>query len=465
MERLSPFDCISPLDYRYYATKPAVFERLSPYLCEAARVRYEARVEAALVQAFAARGICSEAIAAEVTRACEAVTVEEVALEEARVVHNTRALVNCIRNRVAEEGRRFVHLGLTSYDVVDTATALRLRDVTRDALIPELVALEKHLIALALREKATPQIGRTHGQFAVPITFGFAVAGYVSRLGTRIETLRAAAENLRGKIAGAVGAYNALSLLLPDPMTFEVEVLARLGLKPGSHSTQIVAAEYLTDHAHAVASTLGVLANLADDMRHLQRSEIGEVGEAVDPAQVGSSTMPHKRNPETFETVKGIWKAFAPRMLTVYLDQISEHQRDLSNSASQRFVPELVAALAVCAMRLNRVVARLVVDREAMARNLANAAPTVVAEPLYIVLAAAGHPDAHEAVRRLTREAEEKGLGVMQVAEARPELRPYLERLTAKQAQALRSPESYLGLAAEKAEAVCKEWQERLGLG
>ncbi len=464
MNALSPFDCISPLDYRYYGAKPEAFARLSPFLCERARVRYEARVEAALAEVFAARGLCSAETAAHIARACEAVTAEEVAEEEARVKHNTRALVNCIRKQVPEEARRFVHLGLTSFDVIDTATSMRLGDVTREVLLPDLLALEKSLIALALREKDTPQIGRTHGQFAVPLTFGFAVASYVSRLGSRIEALRQAAQNLRGKVSGAVGAYNSISLLLSDPLAFEREVLERLGLQPAPHSTQIVEAEYLTDYVHALSSLFGVLANFADDMRHLQRSEIGEVGEVFEPQQVGSSTMPHKRNPESFEHVKSMWKAFVPRMLTIYMDQISEHQRDLTNSASQRFVTEAVAVLALCVMRLNQVVPRLVVDRQAMARNLASAVPLVVAEPLYIVLAAAGHPDAHEAVRRLTREALESGRSVMELASAQPEFKPYLGKLEARHLQALRSPENYLGLAAEKAEAVCREWQARLNL-
>ncbi len=464
MDGLSPFDCISPLDYRYYGGKREVFARLSPFLSERARVRYEAMVEAAVAEAFAARGLCTAEQAAEITRACEAVTAEEVAEEETRVKHNTRALINCIRRRVSDQGSRFVHLGLTSFDVIDTATSLRLRDFTRKVLLPDLLSLEGHLIALALREKATPQIGRTHGQFAIPITFGFAIASYVSRLGNRIERLREAAENLRGKISGAVGAYNALSLLLPDALAFEAEVLQRLGLKPSSHSTQIVEAEYLTDYVHSVVSAFGVLANLSDDMRHLQRSEISEVGEVFEAQQVGSSSMPHKRNPESFEHVKSMWKAFAPRMLTFYMDQISEHQRDLSNSASQRFVTEAVATLDLCVTRLSHVISRLVVDRQAMARNLANATATVIAEPLYIVLAAAGHPDAHEAMRRLTSEAAESGRSVMELISSRPDLTQYLGTLQAHQAEALRSPETYVGLAARKTEAVCQEWQTRLNL-
>src|SRR5690606_34313753 len=116
---------------------------------------------------------------------------------------------------------------------------------------------------------------------------------------------------------------------------------------------------------------------------------IAEVGEAFDPDQVGSSTMPHKRNPWNFEHVKSLWKVMVPRMLTVYMDQISEHQRDLTNSASSRFFPELIAGVALAADRTLREVRRLGVDRERMETNLRSTLQTVVAEPLYVLLAAA----------------------------------------------------------------------------
>ncbi len=342
--QISIFDCVSPLDFRYYGQDEELREQLAPYMSERGRVRSEALVEAAAVQALADLGVCSQQIAQEVRDAAERVAPEAIAQEERRIHHNIRALVNVMRAEVSPEARPYIHLGLTSFDVIDTAMAWRFKTVTKEVIIPWLLDLEQVLINLARREKDTLQIGRTHGQHAEPITFGFAVAEYVSRLGGRIEAVQAAAANLRGKISGAVGAYNASSLLVADPQRFEREVLEQLGLKPSPYSTQIVEAEFMTDYIHTLVSTFGVLANLADDMRHLQRTEIAEVGEAFASEQVGSSTMPHKRNPWNFENVKSMWKVFMPRMLTVYADQISEHQRDLSNSASGRFLPELVVS-------------------------------------------------------------------------------------------------------------------------
>ena len=456
------YDLVSPLDYRYYTTNPKVFESLSPYLSERAYINYQLRVEGALTSALAGRGLCSPQVAEEVERACGQVTPDEVEKEEKVTRHNVRALVNCIRNRVSDEAKPYVHFTATSVDVLDTATALRFRDAADKALIPILIDLQRGLIDLALREKETVQIGRTHGQHAVPITFGFAMAGYVSRLGGRIEEIDRTSRNLRGKMAGAVGAYNAGSLFFTDPEEFEEEILGGLGLKPSPSSTQLVEAEFLTDFLHACISCFGVLANFSDDLRHLQRTEISEVAEAFEEGQVGSSTMPHKRNPINFENVKSLYKEFMPRMATVYLDQISEHQRDLTNSASGRFATEIVVALYASVERLSRLCPKLVVDGENIERNFQSSQETIIAEPLYILLAAAGHPDAHEKVRKLTLQSEKGGKSLGQLVVEDTELAPYLDKMTPQGREVISDPRSYIGKAVEKTEKICEYWQKRL---
>src|SRR5262249_19533099 len=156
---------------------------------------------------------------------------DEVYAEERRIQHNIRALVNSIRNRISPAARPYVHLFATSADIMDTARALCLTELTRDVLVPDLAGLLRQLITLARRHADTPQMGRTHGQHAVPLTFGFAVTLYVSRLGQRTETVRQAGANMRGKFAGAVGAYNALALLPGvEPAAVEADLMTRLGL-------------------------------------------------------------------------------------------------------------------------------------------------------------------------------------------------------------------------------------------
>ncbi|MHC1600322.1 MAG: lyase family protein, partial [Candidatus Methanospirareceae archaeon] len=324
----------------------------------------------------------------------------------------------------------------------------------------DMLALERTWINLARQEKETVQIGRTHGQHAEPITFGFALAQYVNRWGSQILKIKEASENLVGKFSGAVGAYNATSLVVDDPEEFEREVLSALNIKPAAISTQIVPPEPMSDFIHAVISSFSVLANFCDDMRHLQRSEIGEVMERVVLEQVGSSTMPHKRNPIGFENVKSLWKKFMPHVVTMHLDQISEHQRDLTNSASQRYTQELLVAFDYCVRRLQSISERLEVDRERMKENFVMAKDAIVAEPLYILLSYYGHPDAHEYVRRKSFQAYEENKSLREVVECDDEILSYLRKFTGEQKEKVFDAEKYVGIAAEKTEKIVDYWEE-----
>jgi adenylosuccinate lyase len=458
----SRFDAVSPLDSRFYGGDQTLYKALHPFLSASATIKYQARVEGALALALSDVGVTDKRTAHAIASAADQITAPEVAEEEQRTRHDVRALVNVIRAHVPDDAKRFVHLGATSYDIVDTANALRYRECIERVLVPTLAVLIAKCISIAEAESETPQIGRTHGRHAEPVTFGFAIAEYVARLGDRLEQLRLAARRLPGKLSGAVGAYNAQTLLADDARALERRFLASLGLHAAPVSTQIVPPEGWTDLAHACISALGVMANLADDMRQLQRSEIGEIAESFGAEQVGSSTMPHKRNPVSFENVKSMWKAIAPRIVTTYMDQISEHQRDLTNSASQRFLGEILAATTYAAGRLATSLDGMRVDRERLKANLAASRGAIAAEPLYVLLAKYGHPDAHEAVRRLVVEAERSGRTLLEVAMMDTELREYLKKLSADERRALERPEEYRGLAAQVAKDVASSWRERL---
>ncbi len=423
-------ELFSPTDYRYPV------RQLFPYLSEEAYVKYKAKVEGALAVQLSKDGICSHGVAEEIVRASESVTASEVYAEEARIKHDIRALANVIRDKVSDDAKPFVHLSATSYDIVDTANSLRYKDAITRIILPDLLKLESALIELALKYSGSPQIGRTHGQHAEPITVGFSFAYYVSRLGQRIEAVQRSAQNLTGKFAGAVGVYGPLSLLVKDPENFENNLLSSLGLKSSEVSTQIVQPEPITDMMHSIVSTFGVIANFARDMRHLQRTEISEISEEFSENQVGSSTMPQKRNPINFENVESLWKKFMPQMVTIYMDQISEHQRDLTNSSSQRYLPELLVAFDYSVRRLTRTISdekngrlRLRIDEKMILHNLSLSADKTVSEPLYILLAAAGHPDAHETVRRLVQESIERKVSFRELVKNDRELSKYYDKI------------------------------------
>src|SRR6266849_527472 len=223
------FDTVSPMDSRFYGGDPALYKALHPYLSAAAAIKYMARVEGALALALADVGITDKATANAIASAADRLTAQEVAEEETRTRHDVRALVNVIRSQVPDEAKRFVHLGATSYDIVDTANALRYRECVERVVVPALGALVARCISIAEAEADTPQIGRTHGRHAEPITFGFALASYVSRLGDRTQALSAVARRLPGKLSGAVGAYNAMGQLAStSPRALEKRFLKSL---------------------------------------------------------------------------------------------------------------------------------------------------------------------------------------------------------------------------------------------
>ena len=458
MEERNQFDNLSPIDYRYWD------EEVAEYLSENGFTRYKASVELALVTVLNRNGICSKRVVQEVKRACRQITTEEVYEEEARIHHDIRALVNCLCARVSDKTKPYIHMMATSHDIVETANATRYKDVVRNVFIPALITLEKALIEITIRECDTAQIGRTHGQHAVPITFGFALAEYVSRLGSAIKSLQKLTEELPGKFSGAVGAYNASSLFFDNPEDFEKEVLEELGLIPAEHSTQIVPPEAWTRLLSEIVIISGILANLADDMRNLQRTEIGEVGEEFAEAQVGSSTMPQKRNPINFENVKGTWKIVVARMMTVYMDQISEHQRDLTNSVSARTYGEIVTYVVLMAKRMTETMNKLVVDSNNLTRNLELQQGLIVAEPLYIILAALGHPDAHEKVRTLTLLAQSESKPLEEVLVEDTELEEYLKKMNPHQREILSNPSLYIGISSQKANKIADRWKKEFEL-
>jgi adenylosuccinate lyase len=289
------------------------------------------------------------------------------------------------------------------------------------------------------------------------------MAEYVSRLGDNMLTLQDLSEALPGKFSGAVGAYNALSLFVDDPIAFENKVLGYVGLEPAAYSTQIIPAEYYVRLIDELVITAGIMANLSHDMRHLQRSEIAEVREAFAEGQTGSSTMAHKRNPWNFENVISLSKQVTAQIVNANLNLSSEHQRDLTDSASARFYGLVPAAVASMADRLNKVMAKLEVDEQNMERNLYMSGGAIAAEPLYLLLEKYGHTTAHEASKALAHQALEDGKTLYDVASRDKDIADYFAKFSDAEKQILQEPEKYYtGLAAQKALAVHDRWQKTL---
>jgi adenylosuccinate lyase len=454
------FDSIDPLDSRYYDDSAA------KYLSERSRIAYQAYVETALAHTLADFKICSRAVANEIEKSARVVKIEDVYKEEEITKHDIKALVNCVKKPISNEAKPYVHFGATSYDIIATANALQMRDAIQQLVLPRLKELLATLIKLSEGYAQSPQIGRTHGQHAVPITFGFALSEYVSRVGNTIITLDDLSRDLKGKFSGAVGAYNALSIFVGNPFDFEKVLLQKLNLKPAEYSSQIIPPEGLIRIIDELTIAAGIMANIGHDMRHLQRTEISEIRERFEKGQTGSSTMAHKRNPWNFENVVSMSKQVIAQCVNANLNITSEHQRDLMDSASSRFYSIALASVAAMASRLNKVMDKIEVDEEAMQRNLKLTGGAIAAEPLYLLFEKYGHIAAHEKAKELAHTALSKNLPLKDIIANDKEAVKYWQKFNQKERQIIIEPEKYYtGLAVKKARRINNLWKSRLNLG
>ena len=457
------YDNVCPMDYRYGPREPEYRKKILKYLSGRARIQYQLKVQAALVRFMAKKGLCPEKCSREIEKAFLGLEPADVYREEQRIHHDVKAAVNLAMADVGLGCKRYVNMIATSFDIINTAEVLRYSEFARDVLIPDLLEFEKTLIRIARKEKNTPQMGRTHGRHIAPTTFGFTLSEYVSRIGNCTMMIMSAANDLRGKLSGALGDYKQLSMFIENPEEFEREFLGTIGLKPATHSTQITEPEYVLNLMHSVMACYGVLANLADDMRKLSQSEIDEINENIAAEQVAGTSIPHKRNPVRFENIKSLWKAFMPRMMTLYMDQISEQQRDLTNSASSRFTAEALTAFICSLNRMNRCMGAMVINRDKMKRNMKMSQDLMLTQPLFVLLNAANHPNPDEYVKRMLKNARRQGKSLRELVFGDREFEQYSAKLTERQRRMLDNSR-LIGIPAKKTESVCSYWEQVLHL-
>ncbi len=452
------FTNIDPFDGRYLR------QTTSKYLSEGSRVAYQAYIEYALVHSLAEYGICSPKVAQEVYKILPQITPQLVAKQELKTRHDLKALVEVMRSKLSEQSRAFVHMGATSNDIVSVAQSLQMKQATKQVVLVNLKALLKTLIKLVDLYAETLQIGRTHGQHALPITFGFALSEYLNRIAESISIIENLLESLEAKFSGAVGTYAAMALIIENPIEFEHRLISKLGLKLSRSSTQIVPPESLTRLFDELMNVAGAIANLAHDMRHLQRTEISEIREKFEQGQTGSSTMAHKRNPISFENVASLYKQVLAQGINYRQNLISEHQRDLSDSASSRFYPILLAAVAEMAFRLNKTMAKIEVDKEAMQKNLYMLQGSIGSEPLYLLLNKYGHPDGHSAAKILAQSAIDNQQSFYEAVAANKDIMEnYWPQFSKKEKEIIFNPEqNYTGLAAKKAKLIADNWRQKI---
>jgi len=379
-------------------------------------------VEIAVAEGLAEYGYIPKDAPAKI-RAGARFTVERVLEIEETTQHDVMAFVKAVTENLGEEGK-YVHYGITSYDVVDTALGLLMRE-SADLIIADLERLAEVVRGRAEEHKHTLMIGRTHGIHAEPITFGFKLAGWYAQILRDIERMNSARKAVGvGKISGAVGIYANI-----DPRV-ERYVCDKLGLEPAEHSTQIVARDRHAQFLTALAIIAGSLENFATELRNLQRTEILEVQEYFAGGQKGSSAMPHKRNPRLSEQVAGLARVVRANAFPALENIVTWHERDLTNSSVERIViPDSCILVDYLLNTFARVVERLIVYPENMMRNLELMGGLVFSERVMLRLVEKGlsREDAYTVVQENAAKAWE-GRSFREALEADPRVTSALSK-------------------------------------
>ncbi|HJM66914.1 MAG TPA: adenylosuccinate lyase [Candidatus Thalassarchaeaceae archaeon] len=396
---------LCPLDYRYGDQS---FKRI---WSDIGRHERQLEVERALVWAHRELGRVTDddynAVAA--ISDTTSVTIERVAEIEAETRHDIMALTKAMAEAAGDAGW-CIHLGATSNDIVDTAVALQLRDsivLLRSALC-DLISVTADL---AERERDTVMLGRTHGQAAVPITFGLKVAVWLDEMRRHLIRLDEAAPRISvGKFLGAVGTGAAQG---ENARELQKLILTHLGLGVPLATTQVVGRDRYVEYVSWLANVATTCEKILQEVRNLQRSEIAEAGEGFDvKKQVGSSTMAHKKNPIKSENASGLSRIVRSFIIPTYENALLWHERDLANSSAERFT--LSHASTLChdvLQKTSQVLTNLWVDAERMKENIESQKGLVMAEKVMIDLVGKGIPrdEAHEILRTASFHAVETG--------------------------------------------------------
>jgi len=419
------------------------------------------KVEAALLKALAEAGVVPSEAAEKVWTVVEneAVTLEAVNRWERITDHEVVAVVKALAEVSGVYGG-YIHLGATSNDITDTVLATQLRD-SINLIMRRLKDLASVLSELAEKYRDLVCLGRTHGVAALPITLGFKFAVYAAEVVRHIDRLREAKPRVCvGKMSGAVGTMASFG---EKGFQIQKRVMELMGVEEPLIATQVVPRDGLAEFITLAAMIASTLDKIANEIRNLQRTEIREVEEPFrEESQVGSSTMPHKRNPIKCEKVCGLAKVLRSEALAALENVVLEHERDLTNSSCERvIVPEVCLLLDEQLRTLVKVLRGLRVYPENIRRNLDSMRGLIMSEAVMMAMVSKGADRqwAHEVVRRCSMEAWKTGKHLKEILTANPEVRKYL---TAEEVERVMKPENYIGTAKEQVDRVVTYVREKL---
>jgi len=442
---------VHPIDYRYGTLE------MKRIWSEESKIKRMVRVEMALLRALAKKGYLSEEEAREAKKRAYAVTVERVKEIEKEIKHDIMALVKAITEAT---GCRWIHFGATSNDIIDTATALQLRDSVK-ILEVKIGKLARMLAEKAVEYRDVVCLGRTHGQAALPVTYGFRFAIWASEVARHYIRLQQLKERLLvGQMSGAVGTQAAFG---KDGFEIEKEVMRLLNLKPAIISSQIVPRDIYCEYVEFLANLATTLEKIALNFRILQRAEVGEVLEKFEAKQVGSSTMPHKRNPIDNENICGIARVVRGFVEPQHQSAILWEERDLSNSSAERITLVEATVLADHILtKMIKVVSDIGLNYDRVRKNLEEQRGLNLSEAVMIEMTKRGvnRQEAHEILRQAAMRAYENSTSLIDELLKDERVMKYFSE---EEMREILKPENYLGTALERIDRVVEWVREVVG--
>jgi adenylosuccinate lyase len=442
---------VLPIDTGRYGTPEmrSIFE-------EENRIQTLLDVEAALAWAHAEVGDIPRKDADKIgaMASLKHVKLSRIKEIEREIKHDVASMVRALSEVCGSSGR-YVHLGATSYDIVDTANALQLKDALQ-LIRGRLNKFEKILMEKAVLYEKTVMVGRTHGQHALPLTLGFKFAVWMREVARHMERVRQCSPRLLvGKMSGAVGTQAGLG---EHALKIQELVMKKLGIEVADISTQIVQRDRHAEFACVMALIASSLENFATEIRELQRPEIGELFEYFEiSAQVGSSTMPQKRNPELCERVCGLARIVRSLVVPALEDITTWHERDLTQSSTERFLlPETCVLTDYMLFLMNNIVSTLRIDEERMLQNVELTQGRLMSEAVMVALTKKGmsRQVAHELLRKLTIKSELEKMPFREVLLANKTI---VDRLKKSEIDQVLDPCSYLGTAVKQVDLMVEK--------
>jgi adenylosuccinate lyase len=413
-------------------------------------------VEAALARAHAKVGNIPEKAAKEISKRASIKFVKNARVKEIedKIHHDVMAVVKALSEQCKREAGKYVHLGATSNDITDTALGLQLKEFYK-FLIDDLESLKKVLLKLAKKHRDLVCIGRTHGQHALPITYGLKFALWACEIQRHLERAEECKKRiLVGQLTGAVGTQAALGE--KEGQKIQKLVMRDLGLNSVLISNQVVQRDRHAEFLLFLALIAESLNKIATEIRNLQRTEIGEVSEGFRKKQVGSSTMPHKRNPIYAERICGLSRVIKANAFASLENIPLWHERDLTNSSPERILIPEACILTDYILNLTiDLVENLVFHRDAIKRNLEMSKGRIMAERFMIELTkkGLGRQEAHELIRKLAMKSYERDLEFGFVLKKSKKVRKFFSE---EEIDELMKPEGYLGTAKEQVDRVLR---------